>query len=196
MAGKVLPHLNAQIELPALSDGAAATLADRPILLARFWLKRINAAVLVAMIGAMVILVFGNVVARYVFNSSLIWIEELSQYLMVWVTFLGAGLAFTQGRHVAVEFLQDVVPDPIGGVIRGVVLLLSLVFLAAITVLGLQFVAFAWGQETPAMNIPFGIPYLAIPIGALLFAVHILLMPRAFIERRFDEAPSLEPEEN
>jgi TRAP-type transport system small permease protein len=159
------------------------------------WLKRLNGAVLVAMMGVMVALVFGNVVARYVFNLSFIWAEELSQYLMVWVTFLGAGLAFTQGRHVAVELLQDAVPPAIGQGIRAAVLLICGAFLAAVVVLGLQFAGFAWDQETPAMNIPFGIPYLAVPIGALLFAVHMLLMPRAFVERRFDEVPSLESEE-
>lgn len=159
------------------------------------WLKRANAAVLVAMMGVMVALVFGNVVARYVFNSSLIWAEELSQYLMVWVTFLGAGLAFTQGRHVAVEFLQDAMPAPAGRRVRGAVLVLCLIFMAVVAVLGFQFAAFAWDLETPAMNIPFGIPYLAVPIGALLFVAHMALMPRAYIEKRYDESPPLEPEE-
>jgi TRAP-type C4-dicarboxylate transport system permease small subunit len=62
-------------------------------------------------------------------------------------------------------------------------------------VLGFQFVSFAWSQETPAMNIPFGIPYLAVPIGALLFIAHLLLMGRAYVERRYDPVESLDPAE-
>ena len=158
------------------------------------WLKRANGAVLIAMMGVMVALVFGNVVARYIFNLSFIWAEELSQYLMVWVTFLGAGLAFTQGRHVAMDLVHDLLPAAPRAALRWFVLVLTLAFLTATAVLGVQFALFAWDQETPAMNIPFGVPYLAVPIGALLFIAHIVLAPRAYVERRFDEPPPLEQE--
>jgi TRAP-type C4-dicarboxylate transport system permease small subunit len=186
MAGTSLPR-SGQAGFSAQGRRLAETL--------HLWLKRINAAAVVAMMGVMVALVFGNVVARYVFSASLIWAEELSQYLMVWVTFLGAGLAFTQGRHVAMEILQDAAPAPVGRGLRGLVVVLCLAFLIPVAVLGFEFVGFAWEQETPAMNISFGIPYLAVPIGAVLFIAHVLLMPRAYVERRFDEAPSLEAEE-
>jgi TRAP-type C4-dicarboxylate transport system permease small subunit len=156
------------------------------------WFKRANAWVLVAMMAAMVALVFGNVVARYAFNFSLIWAEELSQYLMVWVTFLGAGLALRQGRHVAVELVQDAAPAAIGRALRLVVLLLVAAFLIVLAVLGFQFVSFAWGQETPVLNISFGIPYLAVPIGAVLFLAHLALMRGDFVAKRFEAAESLE----
>jgi TRAP-type transport system small permease protein len=62
---------------------------------------------------------------------------------------------------------------------------LVLVFLGAVTVLGFQFAVFVWGQETPVLNISLGIPSLAIPIGALLFAVHLVFMFRNYAERRY-----------
>ena len=162
--------------------------------LARFdlWFKRINAGVVVAMMALMVALVFANVVSRYLFNRSFIWAEELSQYLMVWVTFLGAGLALRQGRHVAVEMLQDALPGPIGRAMRFLVAVLVIAFLVVLAILGFQIVLFAWEQETPAMNISAGIPYLAVPVGALLFLAHFLLMFRDFIDKRFDPVESLE----
>jgi TRAP-type transport system small permease protein len=185
-------------------DGDASLAGDRALrrgagsarALAAMWLKRVNGALLVAMMAAMVALVFGNVVARYLFNVSFIWAEELSQYLMVWVTFLGAGLALTQGRHVAVELVQDALPAAAGRALRAGIALLILAFLVTLAVLGFQFVSFAWSQETPAMNIPFGIPYLAVPIGALLFIAHLLLMGRDYIDRRYDAVASLEPAED
>jgi TRAP-type C4-dicarboxylate transport system permease small subunit len=154
--------------------------------------KRINAAVIVAMMAVMVALVFGNVVGRYAFNRSFIWAEELSQYLMVWVTFLGAGLALRQGRHVAVELLQGAFPARIVRALRTFVAVATIAFLLVLAVLGFQLAAFAWPQETPAMNISAGIPYLAVPIGALLFLAHFLLMFRDFVAARYEEAPSLE----
>ena len=54
----------------------------------------------------MAALVFLNVVTRYLFNNSIIWVEELTQYEMIWVAYLGAGLALREGRHVAVDTLR------------------------------------------------------------------------------------------
>ena len=67
-----------------------------------------------------------------------------------------------------------------------------LVFLGAVTVLGFQFAAFVWNQETPVLNISLGIPSLAIPIGTLLFAAHLLLMFRNYADRRYAPGHVLE----
>jgi len=130
-------------------------------------------------------LVFVNVVCRYIFTFSIIWAEEVSQYLMIWIAYLGAGLAMREGRHVAIEMLQDRLPTPLGRTLRMVVGGLVLGFLGLVTVLGFQFVAFAWQQETPVLNISLGIPYLAVPIGAMLFALHLLLTFRNYVEKQY-----------
>ena len=61
-------------------------------------------------------------------------------------------------------------------------------------VLGFQFVVFAWNQETPVLNIPLGIPYLAVPIGALLFLIHLLFIYRAYVEGVYEPTESFEEE--
>ncbi len=53
--------------------------------------------VLITMFGIMAVLVFGNVVLRYGFNSGITASEELSRWLFVWMTFLGAIVAMR--RH-------------------------------------------------------------------------------------------------
>ena len=63
------------------------------------WLVTANKGVVFFMMAVMTTLVFVNVVARYMFNYSIIWAEEISQYLMIWIAFLGAGLALREGRH-------------------------------------------------------------------------------------------------
>lgn len=151
-----------------------------------------NRGLIVAMMAAMVALVFANVVCRYILNFSIIWAEELSQYLMVWITFLGAGLAMREGRHVAVEMLQDALPERLVRAVRAVVLIAILAFLATLVVLGVMFVNFAWEQETPVMNIPTGIPYLAVPLGALLFFVHMAFISGDYLHKRVEAPESLE----
>lgn len=58
-----------------------------------------------AMLAVMVVLVFGNVVLRYVFNSGITVSEELSRWLFVWVTFLGAIVAVRDGAHLGTDML-------------------------------------------------------------------------------------------
>jgi TRAP-type C4-dicarboxylate transport system permease small subunit len=157
------------------------------------WLVRINAAVVVGMMASMAILVFVNVVCRYVFSFSLVWAEEISQYLMVWVAFLGAGLAFRQGRHVAVELLQQSFGDKKRVVLRAGIGLACLVFMLALTWLGAEFAWFARDMETPVLNIPLAIPYSAVPIGAALMALHLGFVLRDYAHGRFEIPDDLEP---
>ncbi len=149
------------------------------------WLVTANRAVVFVMMAVMTTLVFINVIARYLFNYSIIWAEEISQYLMIWIAYLGAGLALREGRHVALEIVHDRLPALLSRRLRMVLAGLVLAFMGTITVLGFQFSIFVWSQETPVLNIPLGIPTLAIPIGTLLFAVHLILMFRNYADRKF-----------
>ena len=65
-------------------------------------------------LAVMVVLVFGNVVLRYIFNSGIAMSEELSRWLLVWLTFLGAIVALRQHAHLGVDTLVRALP-PHGG---------------------------------------------------------------------------------
>ena len=60
---------------------------------------------LVAMLSLMVIMVFGNVVLRYGFNDGIIISEELSRYLFIWITFLGAIVTMRDNAHLGLDSL-------------------------------------------------------------------------------------------
>ena len=64
----------------------------------------------VACLVAMVIMVFGNVVLRYGFNSGLISSEELSRFLFIWITFLGAIVAMRENAHLGLDTLIRILP--------------------------------------------------------------------------------------
>jgi TRAP-type C4-dicarboxylate transport system permease small subunit len=69
--------------------------------------------VIAVCLAAMVVLVFGNVVLRYAFNSGIAQSEELSRWLMVWLTFLGAVVALREHAHLGVDTLIRALP-PLG----------------------------------------------------------------------------------
>ena len=60
---------------------------------------------MVACMGLMVLMVFGNVVLRYAFNSGITVSEELSRWLFVWMTFLGAIVAVRKHAHLGTDAL-------------------------------------------------------------------------------------------
>jgi len=60
---------------------------------------------LVALLAVMVVMVFGNVVLRYGFNSGITVSEELSRWAFVWMTFLGAIVAIKDNGHLGTDML-------------------------------------------------------------------------------------------
>jgi TRAP-type C4-dicarboxylate transport system permease small subunit len=59
----------------------------------------------VATLLAMVVMVFGNVVARYVFNTGILISEEMSRYCFIWLTYIGAMVAMREGGHLGMDSL-------------------------------------------------------------------------------------------
>jgi TRAP-type C4-dicarboxylate transport system permease small subunit len=151
------------------------------------FLVRTNQLAIGLMMLAMFVLVFANVVGRYGFNASFAKAEEVSTFLMIWVTYLGAGLALREGRHVAIDMFQDKLPFGAQRALRIVLGGSILIFFAVLAYLGVQMSIFGWSQETIATQIPTGIPYLAIPLGALVFCMHLTLTFRNWVERRWEK---------
>ena len=152
---------------------------------------RLNRWLVVSLMAAMAVLVFANVVSRYLFNYSIIWVEELTRYMMVWVGFIGSGLVLRFGAHIAVDVFQDLLPTRAAQALRALIVVILAVTFVAMTWLGFRYVAFAWDQETPVLNWNFGIVYLAIPIGSVLMLAHLLFVARRYViarEYRADEA--------
>ena len=146
-------------------------------------LVRANRALIVAMLAAMALMVFANVVLRFTTDHSILWVEEVSRYLMIWLTFLGAGLVLRYGGHIGIDTLQGALPRHAVW-IRLAIYALLLVFFAMMLWLAARYSMVTWGQTTPVMGIPIGAVYLAMPIGFTLLAVHLLLMLGPWVRRR------------
>jgi TRAP-type C4-dicarboxylate transport system permease small subunit len=73
-------------------------------------LCRLFSFLMVACLGLMVVMVFGNVVLRYGFNSGITASEELSRWLFVWMTFLGAVVAVRRHAHLGTDALTSRLP--------------------------------------------------------------------------------------
>ncbi len=149
------------------------------------WLNRV---LLMALLALMAVMVFANVVLRYTTGDSIVWAEELSRYLMIWLTFLGAGLVLRYGGHLAIDNLQDVVPASGGRILRALTLLCVLAFALAMMWLGTGYIMRTWSQTTPVVELPFGLVYSALPVGFLFLLIHMAMFARHYVvERKFDQ---------
>jgi TRAP-type transport system small permease protein len=73
-------------------------------------INKLLTILMVLCLTVMSVLIFGNVVLRYVFNTGIVWAEEMSRFLFVWMIFLGALVAFKENSHLGVDMLTRRLP--------------------------------------------------------------------------------------
>jgi TRAP-type transport system small permease protein len=146
-------------------------------------LVKANRWALILILAAMAAMVFVNVTLRFTTDRSLLWVEEASRYLMIWLTFLGGGPVLRYGGHLGIDTLQEALPRH-AATIRAVIFAILLGFFAFMVWVGLRYAEFAWAQTTPVMQVPIGAVYLAMPIGFALMILHLLLMAGPYVRRR------------
>jgi TRAP-type C4-dicarboxylate transport system permease small subunit len=142
-----------------------------------------NRWLVIVILAAMALMVFANVALRFLTDHSILWVEEVSRYLMIWLTFLGAGLVLRYGGHIGIDALQEAFPVQ-APAIRAAIFLLLLGFFGFMLWIGVRYASLTWSQTTPVLQIPVGIVYAAMPVGFGLLIVHLLLMAESWVRRR------------
>ena len=127
----------------------------------------------VVFLMAMSIILFVQVVFRFVLHASLPWSEEASRYLLVWTAFIGGAYGVRRGAHIGIEAFALLLPKKAQKVLNLFVLIVSTVVCAVILKYGIDIVStqLAKGQLSPAMRIPMGYMYAAIPVGMVFFII-------------------------
>jgi TRAP-type C4-dicarboxylate transport system permease small subunit len=69
--------------------------------------------IVVLCLMGMVVLVFGNVLMRYIFNSGITVSEEFARWLFVWLTFIGAIIVLRDHGHLGLDFAVNSLPRPL-----------------------------------------------------------------------------------
>lgn len=131
---------------------------------------------LVASLWVTVLLIFSQIIMRWLFNYSLTWSEELARYLFIWQIWLGTSIGFRDDQHIRIEFVRDklkgkavLVYDIIGG-------LIVLAFSVFLLVKGWQLVdrLFATRNLSAALRLPMGWVYLSLPFSSLVVCLRII----------------------
>lgn len=138
---------------------------------------------------------FAAVVMRYTTGYGISWAQELTIYLFIWMAKFGAAYGVRTGIHIGVDFLVNWVRPAIRQKLIITALSLGMFFTGAIAFFGVRWVIFIYGtgQESPDLEMPMWVVYLAIPTGSGLMCYRFMQTLLGFI--RTGELPTLNDEE-
>lgn len=121
------------------------------------WLdENLESTICMVLLSVFTVILFIQVVMRYVFNNSLSWSEELARYLFIWLVFIGISYGAKQMKHLKIDVFLNVFPKkfrPYVIIFADVVVLVFavIVIYSAYTIV-MQYMKM--GSSSPALRIP------------------------------------------
>jgi TRAP-type transport system small permease protein len=129
---------------------------------------------LISILALMVVLVFGNVVLRYGFNTGITFSEEVSRFLFVWMVFLGAVLMLRDNGHLGVHTLTKMLPLAGQKACKLISDLMTLGCCVLLSIGAWQVIGMNLTNIAPISGIPLGVVYMACMVCSLGMAVLLL----------------------
>lgn len=145
--------------------------------LGRFWLSYLKVVETIAIIGMglIVAVAAAQVFFRYAVGASLFWSEELMRYLMIWLVFLTAGVAYSRGELLGMRMVVDALPHRLRNIVNLSGRILILIFLFVVAFYGFDFAYRTRFQQAVALQFSLFWVHVSIAAGAMLLAVHVAL---------------------
>jgi len=136
----------------------------------------INQSIAAFGISAGVAIAFTNVVARYLFDASLVWATELTIFLFLWSAFFGAAYCFKKDAHIAVTIVLDIMPSKIAKIMLLISHTITIIFLLAVAYYGYEYLLLVNEIDERSIdlwNMPMWIVYSVIPISFAFAAYRV-----------------------
>jgi len=113
----------------------------------------------------MTLIVWAQIFYRYVLGDGIIWAEEISKYLMVWMALLAAAIVYHDKGHISMQFFADRISAQ--RLLTGFQILSGSVLFIALIYFGFEYAEFGKRFISPASGLRRFWPYLAIPVGGI-----------------------------
>ncbi len=140
--------------------------------------ERIDRAVMwvcAVFLSLMTLDVLVGVFFRYLLHASLIWTEEASRYLMIWVACLAMSSCLKRGEHLTIRFLVNCLPGRQQFRVEAFVRILLGAFLVVLTVYGIGQTIDAASFTSQSLDVNMAIPMAAVPIAGILMFAQLVL---------------------
>lgn len=134
------------------------------------WANRLLENVTIGLFAVLCIVVFGEVVARYLFNHPFFWSDEVTVYAFTWVAFLGSALALRDNRHIGISFFVEKLPRGAQGVLGILADAIVLAFLGLFLVQSVKFCRMNHTVTSISLQIPLSF------VSASLVVMNVLMI--------------------
>jgi len=158
---------------PAPRDALAGGMSMKAALR---WVGGFESALANVLLVALTVLLVVQILNRYIFNTSFVWLEEIARISFVWLIYFSAASAVKDDRHIRVEVADLFVPPAGIRVMTLVADALVIGFDLVVVWLGILLVysTIQYGDVTPVTDIPMGVIYAVIPVCFALMAYRVL----------------------
>ena len=137
------------------------------------FIDRICCTVIIILIALMVLVTSMQIICR-VFFSALSWSEELTRYLLVYSTFLGAGSVYKKNGHISVLIVQQMLPPKFQKYVAMFVNVLCGILFGIAAFYGFKYMSLQGNQLSAALRVPMKYIYMSIPIGFSIMILHVI----------------------
>lgn len=138
------------------------------------WLDKICGVLIVIMLGAMVIITTAQIICRTWFTA-LTWSDEVTRYLLIWSTFLGATCVYRHGGNIAITFVQEMFPAAVTKALKVLVHVVCFVLFAVLLYYGCQYVM-KLNKTATALPIKMKYIFVCVPVSMGVCMYHALVL--------------------
>lgn len=148
-----------------------------PALRIRRVVERILFYTVAVLLTVMSVVVFANVIFRYFLNAALGWYEELSRFLLIWIVFLGAVIAYIKGDHLSLDVVLIYLKPKVKHIVILIADLLVVYALIVMTQGGWEMAidSLNSGWIASTIPIPYGYVYMVGPVSSALMLFQVLI---------------------
>lgn len=137
---------------------------------------KIEERILIASLVFTVLLIFIQVIMRYVFNSSLSWSEELARYIFIWQIWLGTGVGIRMNEQIRVGIFAEKLGKRGAKWLNAIALTILLLFCIFLVVNGYELVMKIAGRKalSTALKIPLSYVYMSLPFSSAITSLYLI----------------------
>lgn len=136
--------------------------------------NQVEEAISVLIFALLVLDVFIGVIWRYVLNNSLVWTDELSRLLFVWITWLGLSVGEAHKEHIKISMFTDRLPFRVAHVVNILANLITIAIAAIVAYYVIVVSNTMAGSMYVTLKVPYAIGYWSIPVGCALYIIRLL----------------------
>ena len=151
-------------------------------------IRKINYHLIIFLFSVQVLVVFSQVIWRFVFNDPFPWSEELARYLQVWIILLTSTVCIQKSKHLAINYLTYRLSFKLQRLFKLISMLGITSYILVVIIFGIQFIVLVGAQKTPALQVPIGLIYSAFPIAGIhMFFESLIIMIKVKNARSIEE---------